>query len=101
MLYDVAARNESFAFEAFTFSYMTTVQDAEKLLDSVPGLETVTVFGQESILSPYRHILRQSPRKIRMAWYDYALRFCEKREYLTHTEHLMIVSKKEWTNLKR
>ncbi len=25
-----------------------------------------------------------------------ALRFCEKREYLTHTEHLMIVSKKDW-----
>ena len=27
--------------------------------------------------------------------YEYALRFCEKREYLTHTEHLMIVSRKD------
>ena len=93
-LYDVAAKGESLAFEAFTYSYMTTVQDAEKLLESVSGLETVTVFGQESILSPYRYILNQSPSKIRRAWYDYAIRFCEKREYLTHTEHLMIVSRK-------
>ena len=93
-LYDVAAKGESLAFEAFTYSYMTTVQDAETLLASVPGLETVTVFGQESILSPYRYILNRSPRKIRMAWYDYAIRFCERREYLTHTEHLMIVSRK-------
>ena len=74
---------------------MTTVQDAEKLLDSVPGLKTETIFGQESILSPYRNVLRQSPRKVRLAWYDYALRFCEKRNYLTHTEHLMIVSRKD------
>ena len=48
----------------------------------------------ESILSPYKYELAKQPKKIRMAWYDYALRFCEKRDYLTHTEHLMIVSRK-------
>ena len=94
-LFDVAANDESLAFAAFTYSYMTTVRDAKNLLASVPGLKTETVFGQESILAPYRNILRQSPRKVRMAWYDYALRFCEKEDYLTHTEHLMIVSMKE------
>lgn len=31
---------------------------------------------------------------MRLAWYDYALKFCEKEDYLTHTEHLMIVSRK-------
>ena len=30
-----------------------------------------------------------------MAFYEYALRFCEKGDYLTHSEHLMIVSRKE------
>ena len=95
VLFDVAARDESLAFEAFTYSYMTTVRDAEKLLSSVPGLRTVTVFGQESILAPYKNVLCQSPAKIRKAWYEYALRFCEKREYLTHSEHLMIVSEKD------
>ena len=71
------------------------VKDAKALLSSVPGLRTETVFGQESILAPYRNVLSQSPRKVRMAWYDYALRYCEKEDYLTHTEHLMIVSKKQ------
>ena len=94
VLFEIAAKEESLAFEAFTYSYMTTVRDAEKLLETVPGLETETVFGQESILAPYRNILSRSPKKVRIAWYDYALRFCEKKEYLTHTEHLMIVSKK-------
>ncbi len=89
-----AANDESLAFEAFTFAWMTTVPDAEKLLSSIPGLRTETVFGQESILSPYRDRLAQSPKKVRQAWYDYALKYCEKKEYLTHTEHLMIVSRK-------
>ena len=95
VLYDVAAKDESLAFEAFTYAWLTTVQDAEKLLGSVPGLHTETVFGQEGILAPYRNILSRSPKKTRIAWYDYALRFCEKRDYLTHSEHLMIVSRKE------
>ena len=94
-LFDIAAKDESHSFEAFTYAYMTTVKDAKKLLAAVPGLQTETVFGQESILAPYRNILSQSSKKVRMAWYDYALRYCEKEEYLTHTEHLMIVSKKD------
>ena len=94
-LYDVAAKDESLSFEAFTHAHMTTVKEAKALLSSIPGLRTETVFGQESILSPYRNVLSQSPKKVRMAWYDYALRYCEKENYLTHTEHLMIVSKKD------
>ena len=93
-LYEVAARDEGLSFKAFTFAYMTTVRDAKQLLASVPGLETVTAFGQESILAPYRNILKRSPRKIRQAWFDYALRYCEKEDYLTHSEHLMIISRK-------
>ena len=92
--FEVAAKDESLAFDAFTYAYMTTVRDAEQLLASVPGLRTETVFSQEGILAPYRDQLAGQPKKIRMAWYDYALRFCEKREYLTHAEHLMIVSQK-------
>ncbi len=94
-LFEVAAKDESLAFEAFTYSYMTTVRDAKKLLAAVPGLKTETVFGQEGILAPYQNVLSRSPLKIRTAWYNYALRFCEKEDYLTHTEHLMIVSRKE------
>ncbi len=93
-LYEIAAKDESLSFEAFTHAWMTTVRDAESLLASVPELRTETVFGQEGILAPYRNILSRTPKKTRMAWYEYALRYCEKAEYLTHSEHLMIVSEK-------
>lgn len=92
--YEIAAQGKGTSMEAFTFAHLTTVSDAEALLSSVPGLETQTVFGQESILAPYQHTLAARPPKERRAWYDYALRFCEKRDYLTHSEHLMIVSRK-------
>ena len=95
VFYDIAAKGESLAFDAFTYAYMTTVRDARALLASVPGLTTETVFGQESILSPYKNVLAKSPKKVRTAFCDYALRYCEKEDYLTHTEHLMIVSKKD------
>ena len=93
--FEIAARGESFSGYAFTFANMTTVPDAKALLGAIPGLRTETVFGQESILSPYRYTLARSPRKVRQAWYDYALRYCEKEDWLTHTEHLMTVSRKE------
>ncbi|MBR6029893.1 MAG: class I SAM-dependent methyltransferase [Clostridia bacterium] len=94
-LYDVAAKGESLAFDAFTSAWMTTVRDAKALLAAVPLLRTETVFAQEGILAPYREVLERCPKKTRQAWYDYALRFCEKEDYLTHAEHLMIISRKE------
>ena len=93
--FEITAKDESCAFDAFTYAYMTTVWDARTLLDSVSGLRTETVFGQEGILAPYAYLLHNSPKKTRIAWYDYALRFCEKEDYLTHAEHLMIVSRKD------
>ena len=64
------------------------------MMASIPNLKTETIFGQESILSPYRNALEQTPRKVRLAWYDYAIRFCDKEDYLTHSDHLMFVSRK-------
>ena len=51
-LYDIAAKDESLSFEAFTHAHMTTVKEAKNLLAAIPGLQTETVFGQESILAP-------------------------------------------------
>lgn len=93
--FDHAAQGISDYIQAsFTFAHLTTIADARRLLDSFVNLRTVTVFGQESILAPYANVLRESPDEIRMAWYEYALKFCDKEEYLSHTEHLMIVSQK-------
>ena len=95
VLYDVAAKGEGMSGKGFTYAYFTTVRDAKALLASVPGLRTETAFGQESILAAYQHVLAGCTGKLRTAWYDYALRYCEKEDYLTHSEHLMIISQKE------
>ncbi len=93
--YEIAARAEDASFYSFTWSYMTTVRDAKAHFESFEDLEQISVFGQESILAAYRIMLTRIPRKLREAWYDYAARYCDKEDYLTHSEHLMIVSRKK------
>ena len=93
--YEIAARGESTALLAFTYAYMTTVRDAKAHFARFGDLEPVTVFGQESILAAYRQVLTGIPKKLREAWYGYAVRFCEKEDYLTHSEHLMIVTRRK------
>lgn len=45
-------------------------------------------------LAGRRVLLADMPEEQRLAWYDYSLKFCDKEEYLSHAEHLMVVSKK-------
>jgi ubiquinone/menaquinone biosynthesis C-methylase UbiE len=94
--FDFAAKGESACVEDkdFTFVYMTTINDVKKLFSSIPGLKKATIFGQESILAPYRNIIQKCPEEQRIKIYDYALNFCEKEEYLSHAERLMYVAKK-------
>ena len=93
---DAIADDESLAFRpfSFTYAYETTVEGAKELIGSNEELNIETVFGQEGILAPYCGVLAEMPEDERLAWYDYSLRFCEKEEYLSHAEHLMVVSKK-------
>lgn len=93
-MYDLTARDEAVSCETFTFTWMTTVGEIKKLMAHFDTLEKVTLFAQEGILAPYTHTLEKCTVKERKAWYDYACRFCEKEDYLTHGEHLMYVGKK-------
>ncbi|MDO5435067.1 MAG: class I SAM-dependent methyltransferase [Clostridia bacterium] len=92
--FETAARVESKSFCSFTWTYMTTVKDAKAHFDHFTDLETVSVFGQEGILAPYTHNMSAQSRKVREAWYDYAVRYCDREEYLTHSEHLAVISRK-------
>ena len=93
---DTIADDQSLAFRpfGFTYAYETTVDGAKELIGSNKDITIETVFGQERILAPYCRALDQMPEDQRLAWYDYSLKFCEKEEYLSHAEHLMVVSKK-------
>jgi len=92
--FDTVLRNESLSFEGFTHSYMCTVKDAKGLLDKVKGFRTETIFSQEGNLAPYLHLLANTPFKQRMAWYEFGYQICDNENYLTHGEHLLIISSK-------
>lgn len=93
-MYDMTAEEQSVACKTFTHTWMTTVKDVRQLMSRFNGMEKVTMFAQEGILAPYTHTLEKCTAKQKKAWYDYACRFCEKEDYLTHGEHLMYVGKK-------
>lgn len=92
--FDVVLQNQSLSFNAFTQSYMTTVKDAKALFAERDGWRIETVFSQEGVLAPYKYLLAEAPYQERMAWYEFGYQICENEDYLSHGEHLMIVSKK-------
>lgn len=92
--FDVVLHNRSLSFDAFTQSYMTTVKDAKALFAERDGWRIETVFSQEGVLAPYKYLLAEAPYKERMAWYEFGYQICENEDYLSHGEHLMIVSRK-------
>lgn len=92
--FDVVGNGKSLSFKAFTNAYMSSIEDSEKLINKIEGLKIVTEFSQEGILAPYMHILEKLTKAERIAWYDVSYSLCERKEYLSHGEHLMIVSKK-------
>ena len=62
--------------------------------DGMDDLERVCLFGQESIMAAYRNQMNSVPKKMREKWFDYAVNYCDKEDYLTHSEHLMAVCRK-------
>ena len=91
---DRIAAGEETVFSPFTYAFLTTVADAEAEVRSLDGMNLKTMFGQESILAPYRNKLSALPKHEQLAWYEYAMKYCDQEEYLTHTEHLMTVLEK-------
>ena len=79
---------------AFTYAYETSIRGAKDLISGFEELRIRSVFGQEGILAPYCDALASMPEEERTAWYEYSLQFCEKEEFLSHAEHLMIVAEK-------
>lgn len=92
--FEVVSNGKSLSFKAFTNAYMSSISDSEELINKIDGLKIITEFSQEGILAPYMHNLEKLTKAERIAWYDVSYSLCERKEYLSHGEHLMIVSKK-------
>lgn len=79
--------------EAFTHAFFINLYEVIPFMERFP-LESLHLFGQESVLSPNeQNIMSQSPEVV-SAWLDLAEKLCEKEEYLSWSEHLMYIGRK-------
>ena len=83
----------NYAGKAFTQAFFINQNEILPFMSQF-CLEKLHVFGQESILAPNeRNIMGQSPEVVAF-WLDLAEKMWEKEEYLSWSEHLMYVGRK-------
>jgi SAM-dependent methyltransferase len=78
---------------AFTQAFFINQNEIRPFMSRFP-LEILHLFGQESILAPNEHNVMSRPPEVIGAWLDLAEKLWEKEEYLSWSEHLMVVGKK-------
>ncbi len=88
-----AIKNASYGGAAFTDAHFTTLDDIRALFAPYP-LQKVTLFGQESVLSPCEdRLVKASPEALER-WIDSAVALCERPDLLAWAEHVMYVGQK-------
>ena len=90
---DALLQDESYGGAAFTQAFFIRQGDILPFMQRF-GLEDQHIFGQESILAAFESKwLEQSPN-VRQAWLDLAIALCERPEYLSYSEHVMVHGRK-------
>lgn len=90
---DALLQDESYGGAAFTQAFFIRQGDILPFMQRF-GLEDQHIFGQESILAAFEgKWLEQSPN-VRQAWLDLAIALCERPEYLSYSEHVMVHGRK-------
>lgn len=58
-------------------------------------LQKLHLFGQEGILAPCENNIIGQPKEVYEKWLDLAQKLCEREEFLSWSEHLMYVGRKQ------
>lgn len=97
--YRCLMEGKSFAGEAFTQAYFIQQGEILPFMERFP-MKRLHLFGQESISSPCeKNIMSQSPALVDL-WMDLWESLCEKEEFLSWTEHMMYVGRKQSLRLE-
>ena len=88
-----ALEGKSFGGALFTQAFFIRPSEVMPFMARFP-LETLHLFGQESVLSPCEANLLSQSREVVDAWYDVAEKLAEREELLSWAEHLMYVGRK-------
>jgi len=85
---------KSYGGAAFTQAFFINQNEVLPFMAQFP-LEKLHLFGQESILAPNEQNVMKQPPEVIAAWLGLAEKMWEKEEYLSWSEHLMYVGRKE------
>ena len=85
---------ENFGGAAFTQAFFINQHKVLPFMEQF-GLEKLHLFGQEGVLAPNVHTFTEQPPEVKEALLDISEKLFEKEEYLSWSEHLMYVGRKE------
>ena len=86
--------NQSMAGELFTHAFFIKPTDILPFMERFP-LETLHLFGQESIITLCEHNIFAQSREVIDAWLDLSEKLAEREELLSFAEHLMYIGRKK------
>jgi len=84
---------QSFAGDGFTKVFTIKQSEIVPFMAQFP-LETLHLFGQESITSPCEDNIMSKPKEIIDTWMDFCEKIWEREDLLSWSEHLMYVGRK-------
>lgn len=89
-----AVRSEiSWGGDAFTRAYFIDQDEILPFIGQFP-VEILHFFGQEGITSANNDYLLSQPEKVTEAWVKLSIELGEIQKYLSHSEHAMIIARK-------
>lgn len=91
--FDAVIHDESYGGAAFTQAYFTRQGDILPFMAKF-NLEDQHIFGQESILAQFQPTWMQQLDEIKQGWLKMAYHLCERPEFLSYSEHVMVHGRK-------
>jgi 2-polyprenyl-3-methyl-5-hydroxy-6-metoxy-1,4-benzoquinol methylase len=90
--FDAVQKDQSWAGHAFTEAFFIEPKEIEPFMKKC-GLKKVSLFGQEGITGGNNKALVALPEKERARWLELSLNLCEKKQYITHANHILYIGK--------
>lgn len=94
MFYNKIEQGEDFAGQAFTQAFFIQPDHVLPFMERFP-LNTMHLVGSESITAPFHGKLMEAEPEVRAAWLKWAMKMCERKEFLAYTVHLLYIGRKK------
>ncbi|MGB4594846.1 MAG: class I SAM-dependent methyltransferase [Anaerolineaceae bacterium] len=91
--FNAVINDGSYSGSAFTQAYFIRQGDVLPFMAQF-NLEDQHIFGQEGILAQFQPVWMQQSEEVKQGWLNMAYKLCERPEYLSYSEHVMVHGRK-------